>query len=66
MSTEWRKACTVLAHEKGKNDDPSNFRPITLEPVPLKVFISCLRDSIFTFLKENNFIEAEIQKVLHR
>ena len=62
VPTEWKKACTVVAHEKGKSDDPSNFRPITLESVPLKVFTSCLRDSLFTFLKENNFIEAEIQK----
>ena len=62
VPTEWKKACTVLAHKKGSNDDPSNFRPITLESVPLKVFTSCLRDSIFTFLKENNFIEVEIQK----
>ena len=62
MPTEWKKACTVLAHKKGNNDDPSNFRRITLEPVPLKVVTSCLRDSIFTFLKENNFIEVEIQK----
>ena len=62
MPTEWKKACTVLAHKKGNNDGPSNFRPITLESVPLKVFTSCLRDSIFIFLKENNLIEAEIQK----
>ena len=42
--------------------DPANFRPITLESVPLMVFTSCIRDSIFTFLKQNNFIESEIQK----
>ena len=51
----------MLAHKKSNNDDPSNFRPITLESVPLKVFTSCLRDSIFAFFKEN-FIEAEIHK----
>ena len=62
MPTEWKNACTVLVHEKGTIGDPSNFRPITLESVPLKVFTSCLWDSLFTFLKENNFIEAELQK----
>ena len=62
MPTDWKKACTALVHKKGKNNVPSNFRPIALEPVPLKVFTSCPRDSIFTFLKESNFIEAEIQK----
>jgi len=58
----WKKACTTLVHKKGSRDDPANFRPITLESVPLKVFTSCLRDSIFSFLKQNDFIEAEIQK----
>ena len=62
VPAEWKKACTILVHKKGNNDDPANFRPITLESVPLKVFTSCIRDSIFTFLKQNNFIESEIQK----
>ena len=59
---KWKKACTILVHKKGSRDDPANFRPITLESVPLKVFTSCLRDSIFSFLTQNDFIEAEIQK----
>ena len=52
----------MLALKKGNNDDPSNFRPTTFESVPLKVFTSCLRDSIFTFPKENKFTEVEMQK----
>ena len=62
VPSEWKKACTVLVHKKGTSDDPANFRPITLESVPLKVFTSCLRDSIFSFLAKNEFIETEIQK----
>ena len=58
----WKKAYTILVHKKGSRNDPANFRPITLESVPLKVYTSCLRDSIFSFLKQNDFIEAEIQK----
>ena len=58
----WKKACTVLVHKKGDTEDPSNFRPITLESVPLKIFTSCLRDSMFAFLKANDFIDHEIQK----
>ena len=54
--------CTVLVHKKGNNDDTANFRPITLESVPLKVFTSCLSDSVFSFLNQNEFIKAEIQK----
>ena len=59
---EWKKACTILIHKKDDTNCPSNFRPITLETIPLKVFTSCLRNSIFTFLFANNFIEHNIQK----
>ena len=59
---EWKKAATILIHKKGSTDDPANFRPITLESVPLKIFTSCLRNSMFNFLKKNNFIENQIQK----
>ena len=51
-----------MIHKKHDTDNPANFRPITLESVPLKVFTSCLRNKIFTFLSENNYIEHEIQK----
>ena len=62
IPSEWKRACTVLAHKKGDTSDPANFRPITLESVPLKIFSSCLRDSIFAFVKANGFIEHQIQK----
>ena len=42
IPSEWKKACTVLIHKKGDTNIPSNFRPITLETIPLKVFTSCL------------------------
>ena len=62
IPADWKKECTVLVHRKGDTADPSNFRPITLESVPLKIFTSCLRDSMFAFLKANGFIEHQIQK----
>ena len=62
IPTDWKKACTVLAHKKGDTSNPANFRPITLESIPLKIFTSCVRDSMFTFLKANAFIEHRIQK----
>ena len=62
IPADWKRACTVLVHKKGDASDPSNFRPITLESVPLKIFTSCLRDSIFAFLKANGFVEHQIQK----
>ena len=32
------------------------------EPVTLKIFTACLRDKIFEFVKENNYIEHNLQK----
>ena len=62
VPSEWKKACTILIHKKDETDNPANFRPVTLESVPLKVFTSCLRNKIFTFLSQNNYIEHDIQK----
>ena len=62
VPTEWKRACTILIHKKGDTNNPSNFRPITLVSIPLKVFTSCLRNEIYSFLASNNFIEHTIQK----
>ena len=62
VPSAWKRACTILVHKKGDHDDPANFRPITLQSVPLKIFTSCLHDTIFSFLKQNGFIEQRIQK----
>ena len=37
VPSEWKRACTILIHKKGNTNDPANFRPITLESIPLKV-----------------------------
>ena len=62
VPSEWKKACTILIHKKGETDDPANFRPITLESIPLKIFTSCLRNKTFQFLVENKYVEQNIQK----
>ena len=61
---EWKSACTILIHKKGDTSEPANFRPITLESVPLKILTSCIRDSMFTFLSQNGYIEHRIQKAV--
>ena len=63
IPSEWKKTCTVLIYKNGDTSIPSNFRPITLESIPLKkVFTSCLRNAMYSFLMANNFIEHNIQK----
>ena len=47
---EWKKACTILIHKTDDPNLPENFRPITLQSVPLKVFTSSLRNAIFSYL----------------
>ena len=51
VPSEWKKACTILIHKKEETDNPANFRPITPQSVPQKVFTV-----------ENNYIEHNIQK----
>ena len=53
---------TQLIYKKDSTDNPANIRTITLEPVALKIFTSCLRNKICAFLLQNNFIEFHIQK----
>ena len=62
VPNEWKRAFTILIHKKENANDPANFRPITLQSVPLKIFTSCLRNAIFNFLSANNYVEHEIQK----
>ena len=52
---------SALIHKKGETSQPANFRPITLESVPLKILTSCIRDSMFTFLSNNGYLEHRIQ-----
>ena len=53
---------TIHIHKKGDNDYSANFRPITLQSVPLKIFTACLRSRIFEFLQKNKLIEHNVQK----
>ena len=62
VPNEWKSACTILIHKKGETSEPANFRPITLESVPLKILTTCIRDSMFTFLSNNGYLEHRIQK----
>ena len=57
----WKKAASILIHKSNSVNEPENFRPNTLESVPLKVFTSALRNKMFHFRRTNGFIEQRIQ-----
>ena len=62
LPAQWTKVATILIHTKGDASLLENFRPITLEPVGLKVFTSLLRNRVFTYLIINQYIESHYQK----
>ena len=51
-----------LNSQKGDENDPSNFRPITFQPVFAKVYPLLIRNRIYNFLSENHYIELRIKK----
>ena len=55
------KAATIFIHKKGGRSLPENFRPITSEPVSLKIFRSSLRNKVSTYLINNKYIESHYQ-----
>ena len=52
----WKNAFTILIYKKGNNTDPSNFRPITLQPVLAKIYSSQIRNPIIQFLLKKYYI----------
>ena len=62
MPVQWQRAVTILIYKKGDASDPANFRPITFEPVFLKVYTSLLRNRMFQYLVANGYAESHIQK----
>lgn len=53
---------TILIHKQDSPQIPSNFRPITLQPVPDKIYSSLIRNRLYSFMTNNNYIETKIQK----
>ena len=58
----WRKGITILIHKKDSNKNPSNFRPIILQPILSKIFTSIIRNRIFTFVLQDKYIKTNLQK----
>src|SRR6218665_1677186 len=56
------KRCDSSDLQKRDTGDPSNFRPITLQPVWYKIFASCLKTKMYEFVSANNYIDNHIQK----
>ena len=58
----WKQGSTILAHKKYFDTDPTNFHPITLQLVISKIFTSIIRNRLYNFVAENEYIESNVQK----
>ena len=61
LTVQPTKPATIFTHKKGDRSLPENFRPITSEPVSLKIFRSSLRNRVSTYLINNRYIESHYQ-----
>ena len=62
LQAQRTKVTTILIHKKGDPSLPKNFKPIFLEPVSLKTFTFLLRNTVFIYLTNNQFIESHHRK----
>ena len=62
IRTRYQQVTTIFIHKKGYPSLPENFKPITLELVSLKICRSLLRNRVFKYLINNQFIESHHQK----
>ena len=53
---------TVLIYKKGDPSMVENFRPITLQSVPYKIYSAFIRNRLQSFLYNNEYHNNNIQK----
>ncbi|CAM5157258.1 unnamed protein product [Natator depressus] len=53
---DWKKANVVPIFKKGKEEDPGNYRPVSLTSVPGKIMEQVLKESILKHLEERKVI----------
>ena len=52
----WKIKRVSHVHKGDVKTDPSNFKPISIFPIPMKIFEKIVHDQVPTFIKENAFL----------
>ncbi len=53
----WKMKRVSPIHKGDEKTDPSNYRPISILPIPMKIFEKIVHDQVSTFIKENSVIQ---------
>ena len=59
LPEDWKRAIIVPIHKGGTKEEVTNYRPVSLLPVALKVMERLLRDRIVKHLTENGLLRNE-------
>ena len=49
-----KRAAVVPIYKGGDRSDPSNYRPVSLTPILMKIMEKIVREKMVAFLSENN------------
>ena len=53
---EWKHALVTPVYKSGKKSDPTNYRPISVLPIFMKIMERSIHQTIYTYLQENNLL----------
>ena len=52
----WKTIRVSPIYKVDVKTDPSNFRPISILPIPMKIFEKIVHDQVSAFIKESDFL----------
>jgi len=58
VSEDWRKANVTPVFKKGKEEDPGNYRPVSLTSIPGKVMEQLILDVVSKQVEEKKVIRS--------